>query len=103
MTRQELINEIEKLNPEIMMVVDQKSTDKLHEIYQAMKYPQRRIDGQRFSDMQGAKLVILEASDVVKKAVSDFFAPSQNFFSSRMVEIGLKRFTNQKTKCLCQC
>ena len=29
--------------------------------------------------MQGAKLVILEAPDFVKKEISDFFAPSQNF------------------------
>lgn len=79
MTREELINKIEQVNPSIMPVVDQKTDDQLLEIYQAMKYPQRRVDGQRFSDMQGAKLVILEAPDVVKKAISDFFAPSQNF------------------------
>ena len=79
MTREEVINEIEKIDSNIMLVVDQKTDIELEEIYQALKYPQRRKDGQRFSDMQGAKLILLNAPDVVKKAISDFFAPSQNF------------------------
>ena len=79
MKREELIDEIAVNDPNIMLVVDQRTDAELKETYQALKYPQRRKDGQRFSDMQGAKLVILDAPDIVKKAISDFFAPSQNF------------------------
>ena len=73
------INEIEFYNAEPLQNKKSISTEKLASIYQATRYPQRRIDGQNFSDMQGAKLVLLDAPDTVKKAISDFFAPSQNF------------------------
>ena len=79
MNREELISEIEKYDSQFILVAETKTDEQLQEIYQALKYPQRRKDGQRFSDMQGAKLVILDAPDSVKKAISDFFAPSQNF------------------------
>ena len=79
MNRNEVILEIEKHDPQIILVADVKTDEQLFEIYQALKYPKRRQDEQRFSDMQGAKLVILEAPDFVKKEISDFFAPSQNF------------------------
>ena len=79
MTREEYIKEIELYNAAPLDNKDNISTEKLASIYQATRYPQRRIDGQKFSDMQGAKLVLLDVPDVVKKAISDFFAPSQNF------------------------
>lgn len=79
MSREELIEEIEKHDPDIVLKEEGKTDEQLNEIFQALKYPQRRKDGQRFSDMQGAKLVILVAPDSVKKAISDFFAPSQSF------------------------
>jgi len=79
MTRSEIIQNIEKYDANIIFTEEGKTDEKLKEILEALKYPQRRIDGQRFSDMQGAKLIILTAPDAVKKAISDFFAPSQNF------------------------
>ncbi len=79
MNREELISAIEKYDPQFILVADTKTDEQLLEIYQALKYPQRRQDGQRFSDMQGAKLIILDAPESGKKARSEFFAPSQNF------------------------
>ncbi|MDB4157987.1 hypothetical protein N9609_00700 [bacterium] len=79
MTREEYIEQIEFYNAAPLQNKEKIPTDKLASIYQSILYPQRRIDGQKFSDMQGAKLVILDVPDAVKKAISDFFAPSQNF------------------------
>ena len=79
MSREEILHEIEKFNPNIVLVEEGKTDDQLNEILEAYKYPQRRKDGQAFSDMQGAKLIILDAPDEVKKQISEFFAPSQNF------------------------
>ena len=79
MTREEYIEQIELYNAAPLENKENIPTETLNSIYQSMLYPQRRIDGQKFSDMQGAKLVILEVPDAVKKAISDFFAPSQNF------------------------
>ena len=79
MTREEYIAEIEYYNAAPLENKENIPTEKLASIYQATRYPQRRIDGQNFSDMQGAKLVLLDVPDAVKKGISDFFAPSQNF------------------------
>ena len=79
MTREEYIEQIELYNAAPLENKENIPTETLNSIYQSILYPQRRIDGQKFSDMQGAKLVILEVPDAVKKAISDFFVPSQNF------------------------
>lgn len=79
MSREELIQQIEKFNPNIILVADGMSDVQLNETFQAYQYPQRRKDGQAFSDMQGAKLILLDAPDNVKKEISEFFAQSQNF------------------------
>lgn len=55
------------------------SNEELSELVEATKYPQRRIDGQEFSDVMGARLVLLDAPDNVKKIISEFFEQSQAF------------------------
>jgi len=79
MTREDYIEQIELYNAAPLENKENIPTETLNSIYQSILYPRRRIDGQKFSDMQGAKLVILNVPDSVKKAISDFFAPSQNF------------------------
>jgi len=51
----------------------------LSELVEATKYPKRRVDGQHYSDIMGARLVVLVAPDNVKKIMSEFFEQSQAF------------------------
>ena len=81
MTRENKIKEICKHNEDFVFVEEFRTDDQVNEIYEALKYPQRRKDGQRFSDMQGAKLLISNAPDSAKKEISDFFIKSQEFLN----------------------
>ena len=64
---------------DILNKVSEMTYSELSELVEATKYPQRRIDGQHFSDVMGARLVLLDAPDSVKKIISEFFEQSQAF------------------------
>jgi len=64
---------------DIINQVDNLTDGQLNNLVQATKYPKRRIDGQAYSDMMGARLINLEAPETVKKIISEYFAVSQGF------------------------
>jgi len=64
---------------DIIDQVDNLTDEQLNNAVQATKYPQRRIDGQAYSDMMGARLINLDAEDSIKKSISEYFAVPQSF------------------------
>lgn len=78
MKKQELIEKIA-----LMKAIDESeiallSKEELKMMYQVLMYSTRRHDGQQFSDLQGAKLVLANIPDIAKKEISSFFANLQN-------------------------
>ncbi len=58
---------------------NQISEIQLLEMVEASKYPQRRIDGQKYSDFMGAKLILAQNTEAEKKIISEYFATAQQF------------------------
>jgi len=80
MDRVKLLNYISEKNlVDIINQVDNLTDDQLHNAVQATKYPKRRVDGQTYSDMMGARLINLDADDSIKKSISEYFAVPQSF------------------------
>ena len=63
---------------------------------EASKYPKRRNDGQQYSDYMGAKLVLLNQPDDVKKLISDFFATAQSFLCEGWWKSALREMQNKQ-------
>ena len=51
----------------------------LFEMVEAAKYPKRRVDGQKYSDFMGARLVLAPNTEPEKKIISEYFAAAQQF------------------------
>jgi len=64
---------------DIINQVDNLTDEELNNAVQATRYPKRRVDGQAYSDMMGARLINLDAEDSVKKIISEYFAVPQSF------------------------
>jgi hypothetical protein len=75
----------------------------LFEIVEASKYPLRRIDGQKYSDFMGARLVLASNTEVEKKTISDFFAISQQYLCQGWWKSALREMkTKQPTALVSQ-
>lgn len=63
---------------------------------EASKYPKRREDGKLYSDYMGAKLVLLNQTDAVKKLISDYFAVTQSFLCEGWWKSALREMQNKQ-------
>lgn len=80
MIREELIQKCIDIGLADIVFLEKDMGDlELNEYYEASKYPKRRTDGQQYSDRMGAKMVLLDAPDIVKKEISLFFKQTQDF------------------------
>ena len=82
MERDDLIELIVELgNMDIVLSSDNMSTHDLMLELESLKYNQRRIDGLRLSDRMGARLVLFDVSDDIKKQISTYFEKVQNYLT----------------------
>lgn len=96
--REEYINKIlESGQIELINNIDESLSDEeLIQKVEISKYKLRRIDGQSFSDVQGAKLVLLDAPTIVKKEIGDFFAVAQGYLAMGWWKSALRDLENKQ-------